>query len=109
MLLHTIGRWNGPSDTNAWVWRHIFPGGYTPALSEIAPAIERSGLITSDIEVLRIYYAETLRACRSNFLAKRKEVIRLFEGRSDLEDSVRRRRPVHSDVGILPCRVRGFI
>jgi cyclopropane-fatty-acyl-phospholipid synthase len=79
MLLHTIGRWNGPSDTNAWVWRYIFPGGYTPALSELAPAIERSGLITSDIEVLRIHYAETLRAWRSNFLAKRKEVIRLFE------------------------------
>jgi cyclopropane-fatty-acyl-phospholipid synthase len=79
MLLHTVGRWNGPSDTNAWVWRYIFPGGYVPALSELAPAIERSGLITSDIEVLRIHYAETLRAWRSNFLAKRKEVIRLFE------------------------------
>jgi cyclopropane-fatty-acyl-phospholipid synthase len=79
MLLHTVGRWHGPSDTNAWVWRYIFPGGYTPALSELAPAIERSGLITSDIEVLRIHYAETLRAWRSNFLAKRKEVNRLFE------------------------------
>ena len=43
MLLLTIGCWNGPSDTNAWVWRYIFPGGYTPALSELAPAIERSG------------------------------------------------------------------
>ena len=79
MLLHTVGRWHGPSDTNAWVWRYIFPGGYTPALSELAPAIERSGLITSDIEVLRIHYAETLRAWRSNFLAKREEVNRLFE------------------------------
>jgi cyclopropane-fatty-acyl-phospholipid synthase len=79
MLLHTIGRWNAPMDTNAWVWRYIFPGGYTPALSELAPAIERSGLITSDIEVLRIHYAETLRRWRSNFLVKRKEVIRLFE------------------------------
>jgi cyclopropane-fatty-acyl-phospholipid synthase len=79
MLLHTVGRWNGPSGTNAWVWRYIFPGGYAPALSELAPAIERSGLIISDIEVLHIHYAETLRAWRSNFLAKRKEVIRLFE------------------------------
>jgi cyclopropane-fatty-acyl-phospholipid synthase len=79
MLLHTVGRWDGPSDTNAWVWRYIFPGGYTPALSELAPAIERSGLITTDIEVLRIHYAETLRAWRSNLLAKRKEVVRLFE------------------------------
>ena len=79
MLLHTVGRWDGPADTNAWVWRHIFPGGYTPALSELAPAIEGSGLIVSDIEVLRIHYAETLRAWRNNFLANRNEVIRLFE------------------------------
>ena len=79
ILLHTVGRWNGPPDTNAWVWRYMFPGGYTPALSELTPALERSGLITSDIEVLRIHYAKTLRAWRSNFLVKRKEVIRLFE------------------------------
>ncbi len=79
MLLHTIGRWGGPGDTNAWVWRYIFPGGYTPALSELAPAIERAGLIISDVEVLRIQYAETLRAWRDNFLANRKEVSRLFK------------------------------
>ena len=59
ILLHTIGRWNGPGETNAWVRRYIFPGGYTPALSELAPAIESSGLIVSDIEVLRLHYADT--------------------------------------------------
>jgi cyclopropane-fatty-acyl-phospholipid synthase len=85
MLLHTVGRWEGPAETNAWVWRYIFPGGYTPALSELAPAIERSGLIVSDIEVLRIHYAETLRAWRTNFLANRDEVARLFEETSDLK------------------------
>lgn len=79
MVLHTVGRWSGPSDTNAWVWRYIFPGGYTPALSELAPPIQRSGLIMSDIEVLRIHYAETLRAWRTNFLANREEVVRLFK------------------------------
>jgi cyclopropane-fatty-acyl-phospholipid synthase len=79
LLLHTIGRWNGPSDTNAWVWRYIFPGGYTPALSELTPAIERSGLIIGDIEVLHLHYAKTLRAWRFNFLAKQKEVVKLFE------------------------------
>jgi len=79
MLLHTVGRWDGPADTNAWVWRYIFPGGYTPALSELAPVIERSGLIVSDVEVLRIHYADTLRAWRNNFLANRNEVVRLFE------------------------------
>src|SRR5205085_803121 len=62
MVLHTIGRWNGPADTNAWVWRYIFPGGYTPALSELASPIEQSGLIISDIEVLGLHYAETLLA-----------------------------------------------
>jgi cyclopropane-fatty-acyl-phospholipid synthase len=84
MLLHTVGRWNGPSDTNAWVWRYIFPGGYTPALSELAPVIERSGLIMSDIEVLRIHYAETLHAWRRNFLANLNEVVRLFEEDANL-------------------------
>jgi cyclopropane-fatty-acyl-phospholipid synthase len=79
MLLHTVGCWDGPSDTNAWVWRYIFPGGYAPALSELTLAIERSGLIATDIEVLRLHYAETLRAWRNNFLTKRNEVVRLFE------------------------------
>ena len=84
VLLHTIGRWNGPGETNAWVRRYIFPGGYTPALSELAPAIESSGLIVSDIEVLRLHYAETLRAWRTNFLAKRDEIIRLFDETPEL-------------------------
>jgi cyclopropane-fatty-acyl-phospholipid synthase len=85
MLLHTVGRWGGPANTNAWVWRYIFPGGYSPALSELAPALERSGLIITDIEVLRIHYAETLHAWRSNFLANRNEVVRLFEEDADLK------------------------
>jgi cyclopropane-fatty-acyl-phospholipid synthase len=67
------------------VWRYIFPGGYTPALSELAPAIEQSGLIMSDIEVLRIHYAETLRAWRANFLANRNDVVRLFEEDTSLK------------------------
>ena len=84
VLLHTIGRWNGPGETNAWVRRYIFPGGYTPALSELAPAIESSGLIVSDVEVLRLHYAETLRAWRTKFLAKRDEIIRLFDETPEL-------------------------
>lgn len=86
MLLHTIGRWDGPSETNPWVRRYIFPGGYTPALSELASAIERSGLIVSDIEVLRLHYAQTLRAWRLNFLANRHEVIRLFDQVPNLKE-----------------------
>ena len=66
-LLHTIGRLSGPGFTNPFIAKYIFPGGYVPALSEIAPAIEKSGLLITDIEVLRLHYAETLAAWRRNF------------------------------------------
>lgn len=73
-LIHTIGRLDGPSATNPWVAKYIFPGGYMPALSEIMPAIERSGLFVSDVEILRLHYARTLRAWRERFAAQRAEV-----------------------------------
>jgi cyclopropane-fatty-acyl-phospholipid synthase len=66
-LLHTIGRLSGPGSTNPFIAKYIFPGGYSPALSEIVPAIENSGLLITDIEVLRLHYAETLAAWRRNF------------------------------------------
>ncbi|MGZ5841557.1 MAG: class I SAM-dependent methyltransferase [Xanthobacteraceae bacterium] len=78
MLLHTVGRWNGPAITNAWIWRYIFPGGYAPALSELTPIIEKSGFIISDIEVLRLHYAETLRHWRERFFARRDEARKIF-------------------------------
>src|SRR5262249_55291517 len=81
ILLHTIGRLPGPSDTNPWVWKYIFPGGYTPSLSELAPVIERSGLLISDIGILRLHYAYTLRHWRERFLARRDEVLRLYDAR----------------------------
>ena len=81
MLLHTIGRWNEPSCTNAWVWKYIFPGGYTPTLSEVVPTIERSGFIISDIEMLGLHYAETLRHWRERFLARRNDVLKIFDER----------------------------
>jgi cyclopropane-fatty-acyl-phospholipid synthase len=68
-LIHTIGRSEPPTVTNPFIAKYIFPGGYIPALSEVAAAIERSGLIITDIEVLRLHYAETLRAWRERFLA----------------------------------------
>lgn len=70
-LLHSIGRSDGPGYTNPFIAKYIFPGGYFPALSEVLPAIERSGLIISDIEILRLHYAETLKAWRERFLAGR--------------------------------------
>lgn len=81
MLLHTIGRWDAPSVANAWVWKHIFPGGYTPTLSELTPAIEQAGFIVTDIEVLRLHYAETLRCWRERFVAQRDEVLKVFDER----------------------------
>ncbi len=68
-VIHTIGRSEPPTATNPFIAKYIFPGGYIPALSEVAAAIERSGLIVTDLEVLRLHYAETLRAWRERFLA----------------------------------------
>jgi cyclopropane-fatty-acyl-phospholipid synthase len=81
MLLHSIGRSEGPSVTNPWIAKYIFPGGYIPALSEVLPAVERAGLLVTDLEILRLHYAETLRAWRERFLAHREEVERLYDQR----------------------------
>jgi cyclopropane-fatty-acyl-phospholipid synthase len=67
-VIHTIGRSEPPTVTNPFIAKYIFPGGYIPALSEMTGAVERSGLIISDIEILRLHYAETLRAWRERFL-----------------------------------------
>lgn len=72
MLLHSIGRASGPCATNPWMLKYIFPGGYIPSLSEVMPAIERANLIVTDVEILRLHYAETLRAWRERFLARTK-------------------------------------
>jgi cyclopropane-fatty-acyl-phospholipid synthase len=68
-LVHTIGRSGPPNATDPFIAKYIFPGGSIPALSEMALSIERSGLITADVEILRLHYAETLRAWRERFLA----------------------------------------
>jgi len=81
LLLHSIGRSEGPNVTNPWIAKYIFPGGYIPALSEVLPAIERAGLLVTDIEILRLHYAETLRAWRERFLAHREEAEKLYDQR----------------------------
>jgi cyclopropane-fatty-acyl-phospholipid synthase len=77
MLLHAIGRMEPPGGTNPWIRKYIFPGGYTPALSEVLASIERVGLWVTDIEILRLHYAETLRHWRSRFMKNKDEVKRL--------------------------------
>jgi len=81
MLLHSIGRSEGPDVTNPWIAKYIFPGGYIPALSEVMPAIERAGLLACDIEILRLHYAETLKAWRERFMARREEAVQLYDER----------------------------
>jgi cyclopropane-fatty-acyl-phospholipid synthase len=81
MLLHSIGRSEGPDASNPWIAKYIFPGGYIPGLSEVVPAIERAGLLACDIEILRLHYAETLKAWRERFMARREEAVRLYDER----------------------------
>jgi len=81
MLLHSIGRSTGPDVSSPWITKYIFPGGYIPAVSEVVPAIERAGLLVCDIEILRLHYAETLKAWRERFMARREEAVQLYDER----------------------------
>ncbi|MGH7103684.1 MAG: class I SAM-dependent methyltransferase [Acetobacteraceae bacterium] len=80
-LIHAIGRMDGPGLTNAWTRKYIFPGGYIPALSEVLPAVEQAGLWVTDLEVLRLHYAETLRHWRERFLAKKSLIRDIYDER----------------------------
>ena len=80
-LLHAIGRSDGPAGTNPWIAKYIFPGGYCPALSEVLPAVEKAGLVTTDVEILRLHYAETLRHWRRRFAANRDAIMGLYDER----------------------------
>jgi cyclopropane-fatty-acyl-phospholipid synthase len=80
-LLHSIGRSDGPGATNPWIRKYIFPGGYSPAISEVVPVVERARLWITDIEVLRLHYAETLKAWRRRFLQARDQVLKLYDER----------------------------
>ncbi|MGQ3673795.1 class I SAM-dependent methyltransferase [Xanthobacter sp. TB0136] len=81
MVLHAIGRSDPPGITNPFIAKYIFPGGYIPALSEVFPHIERAGLVVTDVELLRLHYAETLRIWRERFLARRDEAVRIMDER----------------------------
>jgi cyclopropane-fatty-acyl-phospholipid synthase len=81
MLLHTIGRADGPNATDPWIAKYIFPGGYVPALSQIAPAIENSWLCMTDIEILRLHYAQTLAHWYERVRAAREAIVRLYDER----------------------------
>jgi cyclopropane-fatty-acyl-phospholipid synthase len=78
-LLHTIGSVDAPRDPQPWITKYIFPGGYTPSLSQIAGPIEKSGLIVSDLEVLKIHYAHTLRHWKERFTQNKDKVLNMFD------------------------------
>ncbi|WP_137392456.1 SAM-dependent methyltransferase [Rhodoligotrophos defluvii] len=80
-VLHSINRSDGPGATNPWIAKYIFPGGAIPALSEVVPVIERTGLYVTDIEILRLHYAETLREWRRRFLASWDRAKALYDER----------------------------
>ena len=81
MLLHSIGRSEPPGGTNPFIAKYIFPGGYIPAVSEVMKAVERVPLFVNDMEILRLHYAETLKAWRNRFMARRDEAAEIYDER----------------------------
>ena len=80
-VLHSIGRTRRLRAPSPFIDKYIFPDCYIPALSEVLPAVERAGFLIKDVEVLPLHYAKTLRAWRERFLARRDEVIELYDER----------------------------
>jgi cyclopropane-fatty-acyl-phospholipid synthase len=80
-VVHAIGRMSGPGNTNPWLTKYIFPGGYSPALSEVVPAVEKAGLWITDIEILRMHYAHTIAEWRRRFAAEREAIKAMYDER----------------------------
>lgn len=80
-LLHSIGRSTMPSVTNPWIKKYIFPGGYIPAVSEVFPQVEKSGLIVTDLEILRLHYAKTLQEWAKRFREHRDVAAKIYDER----------------------------
>ena len=80
-LIHTIGSVNAPREPHPWITKYIFPGGYTPSLSEVVTPIEKANLIVSDIEVLKLHYSHTLRHWKENCIKNKEQIIKMFDAR----------------------------
>nr|WP_305038075.1 cyclopropane-fatty-acyl-phospholipid synthase family protein [Neorhizobium galegae] len=81
MVLHSIGQPYPALVNNPWIEKYIFPGGYIPAISEVMPSIEQAGLLVSDIEILPMHYAHTLRHWRERFIANKDKAAALYDDR----------------------------
>ncbi|MDH3791732.1 MAG: cyclopropane-fatty-acyl-phospholipid synthase family protein [Rhodospirillales bacterium] len=80
-LVHSICYSGAPGPDNPFITKYIFPGGHIPSLSEVIPAVERSGLLITDVEILRLHYAETLRIWHDRFQANRDQIAELYDER----------------------------
>ena len=78
-LIHTIGSVMPPRDPHPWITKYIFPGGYTPSLSEVTKPVEKAGLVVSDIEVLKLHYSYTLKNWKLNCLKNKEKIIKMFD------------------------------
>ena len=81
MLMHTIGRMGAPGITDDFTLKYIFPGGYNPALSEIARGYEGLRMFPTDIEVLRVHYSLTLDHWYDRTVAARNAIVDLYDER----------------------------
>ena len=78
-LVHTIGSVNPPRDPHPWITKYIFPGGYTPSLSEVTTQVEKAGLIVYDIKVIRLNYSHTLRHWKENYINNKEKNIQILD------------------------------
>lgn len=81
MLLHSIGKMSPPGTASPWLRKYIFPGAYSPALSEVFPATENNSLWVTDVEFLRVHYATTLKHWHERFEANRAQIARMYDER----------------------------
>jgi cyclopropane-fatty-acyl-phospholipid synthase len=80
-VIHAIGRKDPPGEADPWTDKYIFPGGYCPSLSEVIAAVERTGLWVTDVEILRLHYADTLRHWSERFQVERGRALALYDER----------------------------
>jgi cyclopropane-fatty-acyl-phospholipid synthase len=81
MLLHSIGHMSPPGTASPWLRKYIFPGAYSPALSEVFTSVEKNSLWVTDLEFLRLHYAKTLAHWESRFQANRAKVAQMYDER----------------------------
>ena len=80
-LIHSIGHMSPPGTASPWLRKYIFPGAYSPALSEVFEVVEQNSLWVTDLEFLRLHYAKTLAHWAQRFEANRDKVEAMYDAR----------------------------